>query len=159
MMREENEGRNGQPTPEEIQLWLEWAGEILLSLRVNGVYPQQFRSFWPDYPDDILTAYGYTPERTTRVVPSAQDVSLSDKVLGLIPLVLNTRTRRIIHMRSLISPIRSSHIYSWSRIAQILHSNRAEVKTQYDRGLAIVSSKISLSDVSYIRERFPCQSL
>ena len=143
-----------RPTTFEVQSWLEWAGERLLTLQVSGTKPQSYRSFWPDYPDDPFTAFGYTDEIIKTIPPSAEGVSLADKISDLILLISASDVRRIVQLRSLISPTRNNHIYSWSLIAKKLHSERRLVKWKYNRGLIFIVNKARPSEIEFIRSQF-----
>ncbi len=146
------EAKSPQVGPQEVQFWLEWAGERMLSTKVNGTRPSSFRSFWPDYADDPHTAYGYTGISLRFPSPSAPDVSLMDEILDLILLIPNGNIRRIIQLRSLITPIRNRHVFSWERIAEKTHSNQHLVKLRHRRGIEIIIDRAPLSLVHKIQD-------
>lgn len=125
----------------------------MLTIQVHGVWPSSYRSFWPDYPDDPNTAFGYTPENYRAATPSPTELSLTDRISMLVLLISIAKIRRIVQMRSLVSPIRNNYIYSWSRIAEILNSDRRIVKYNHGKGLSIISTKIEMSEAKYIRDK------
>src|SRR5215831_17709252 len=102
-----------QSPSSEIETYLFWAGKQLLSLHVKGCFPSSFRSYWPDYPNDKNTAFGYTSLKFHPPQPGASDIQLMDEILNLILLIPNITQRRIINSRSLISPRNDRHIFSW----------------------------------------------
>lgn len=143
------------PLPlEEIQSWLEWAGQSLLSLRVNGTRPSSYRSFWPDYPDDVHTAYGYSNTSIRAPSPGSQEIPLMDEILNLVSLTPVILQRRIINARILIRPLNGKYLYSWSRIALEIHLDRRAVKSQYNLGLQTIAGKIPDSTAQRFRSHF-----
>ncbi len=136
------EAKSPQVDPQEVQLWLEWAGERMLSIRVQGTRPSSFRSSWPDYADDPHTAYGYNGPSLRFPSPSAQDISLMDEVLGLINLCPQDLQRRVLQARALIKPSNGQHLYSWSKIAVKIHSDHRTVKNLHQRGLEAVAWRV-----------------
>jgi hypothetical protein len=142
------------PSPIEVQSWLEWGGERLLSLNVFGTKPSGYRSFWPDYPDDPHTAYGYTGETFRAPLPGANEISLMDEVLNLVLLIPNTHRRRIVNCRILIKPINGRHIYSWAKISAEVGSNPGMVKYQFKMGLINIVNNISEPKTVFIRSYF-----
>lgn len=140
-----------QITPDEVRLWLEWAGGKMLSIEVRNTRPGSYRSFWPDYPDDKFTAYGYSGERLYPGRPNSYEISLMDEVLNLVVLIPLPLTRRIINARSLVHPLNNRYLYSWSRIAEIIHSDRRMVKRQHRRGLEEISCAVGSEIVNRVR--------
>ena len=138
-------------SPNEVRLWLEWAGERLLTLQVSGTKPQSYRSFWPDYPDDPNTAYGYTGLQLRTPSPSSPDISLMDEVLNLVLLTPIILQRRVINARALVHPLNGRHLYSWTKIAKLIHSTPWTVKDLHKRGLGIIAIKVSPSVVNHVR--------
>ena len=92
-------------SPSELQSLLEWAGQKLLSLPVPKVKPSGYQSFWPDYPDDMNTAYGYTGIRFRPPRPSSDEIPIMDEILNLILLVDDPLIRKILQSRSLITTL------------------------------------------------------
>lgn len=130
------------PNPSEVQSWLEWAGGRMLSIQVHGARPSSYRSFWPDYPDDQSTAYGYTPARMRAPSLNSSEVVLMDEILSLVSLTPNILQRRILNARALVHPLNNRHLYSWAKIAILIHSERRAVKLLHKRGLEILSQSV-----------------
>lgn len=141
--------------PAEIQFWLEWAGQRLLSLQVGKIKPQQYRSFWPDYPDDKYTAFGYTGERLQPALPSANEIPLMDSILNLVLLIPDITPRRIVNSRCLINPINNRYLYSWSKIAVLLHMNRHSVKVLHQKGIKQIAGQVPDGLVYRLRQSLP----
>ena len=139
------------PSPDEVQLWLEWSGERLMALRVSGLHPQEFRSFWPQYADDPLTAYGYTSPRLRIPPPSAAEIPLMDEIIALILIIPDPIQRQILQARSLIRPLSGTYLYSWSKIARKIHSERRRVKVLHGQGLGVIAGATPCLQVEKIR--------
>ncbi len=112
--------KSSSPSPLEIQSWLEWAGGRMLSIQVHGAWPSAYRSFWPDYPDDQITAYGYTPSRM--------------RAPALNGSALNNR-----------------HLYSWAKIAVLIHSERRAVKLLHKKGLETIAQSVPEPTLQHFR--------
>ncbi len=83
------------PTTTEVQEWLEWAGSRLLALRIKSPAPAGYRSYWPDFAEDITAAYGYTAETLRAPTVAPHEITVMDQILTLPMLVADVRTRRI----------------------------------------------------------------
>jgi hypothetical protein len=138
-------------TPSEIQSWLEWAGGRMLAVQVLGTKPQEYRSFWPDYPDDKFTAYGYTGLGLRIPSPSAPDISLMDEIFSLVLLTEVVLQRRVINARAMIHPLSGRPLYPWTKIAILVNSNYRTVKLIHKKGLETISARVPLPTVNYIR--------
>lgn len=141
--------------PAEVQFWLEWAGQRLLSLDVGKIKPQQYRSFWPDYPDDKYTAFGYTGSRLRPASPSANEIPLMDDILNLVLLIPDITSRRVVNARCLIHPINNRYRYSWTKIAFILHTNRHSVKVLHQKGIKYIAGRVPDGLVYRLRQSLP----
>ena len=139
---------------EEIREWLEWGGSKLLSLRVPSPFPKSFHTAWPDFPQNPFTAYGYTAERLRPPVPTSREIVLMDEILRLPALVSDPLPRRIIHARSLVTPIAPRYLYSWAKIARLLHLDRRTVAGFYLRGLKEIDRKLERDKRHTIRQTF-----
>ena len=129
-------------TPIELIRWLEWAGGVLLSMKIPNPAPKLTGSAWPDYASDANMAYGYTGERMKPAIPSSVEIELMDKLLALPSLTDNVNFRRVVNARLLVAPISNRHLYSWSKIAFMLHTTRYITKSWHHRGLLDIASKI-----------------
>lgn len=139
------------PNPLEIQSWLEWAGGRMLAIQVHGAWPSSYRSFWPDYPDDQVTAYGYTPSRMHAPALNSSEVVLMDEILSLISLTPVILQRRILNARALVHPLNNRHLYSWATIAALIHSERRAVKLLHKKGLETIAQSVPTSALRYFR--------
>lgn len=131
------------PTPNEVRLWLEWAGERLMALQVSGVRPQEYRSFWPDYPDE-QTAYGYTNPEFRIPTPSSQDITLMDEIFDLVKNCSLQSTRRVLQKRALVHPISGRYKVSWTELAVYYHVDRKTVKRWHQAGLIEILEGVPL---------------
>jgi hypothetical protein len=116
-------------------------------MKVLGTHPDEHRTFWPDYPDDKHTAYGYTGNPIRAPAPQAAEVSLMDDILNLVHLAPNALQRRVLNARALVHPLNGRHLYSWMRIATLIHSDYYGVKTIHKRGLSMVVARAPQSIV------------
>lgn len=140
--------------PSELQQWLEWAGSKMLSLQVRGTKPSGYRSFWPDYEQDKATAYGYTSERLRPALPSGHDISLMDEILLLPNLISDPTIRRIVHARSLVTPVGNRYLYTWVKIAKLLHTDRRAIARLHGQGLSEIHRKLDPSKRDALRQTF-----
>ncbi len=137
--------------PKEVQSWLEWAGVRLLSLQVPRAHPQGFRSYWPDYPHDKNTAYGYTNIRLRPPPPSKDDIPLIDEIFSLILLTPNIIERRVLNSRALIRPINQRYLYSWRKIALMIASDPKTAKSIHRKGLEKIAAEVARDRVGHFR--------
>lgn len=137
--------------PMEIKLWLEWGGAKLLSMRISSPAPQSFRSFWPDYQNE-QTAYGYTADRLRAGLPTAKEVDLMDEVLRLPGLITDVTVRRIVNSRALIAPISNRNLYSWAKIAHLLHSSPRRMVILHRQGLREIALRVPKGKADAIRQ-------
>ena len=93
------------------------------------------RTFWPDYAQDKNTAYGYTDERLRAASPSGLEITLMDEILLLPEFIDDPLQRRIVGARSLVTPISQRHLYSWRKIAYMLHMDSRRVARLHHNGL------------------------
>ena len=149
-----------RPKVDSVELceWLEWSGARLLSMSIRSPYPKNPGSAWPDYAQDATVAYGYTGERLRPALPNRFEIGLMDKILLLPNLIEDITTRRIISSRMLVAPVSNRYLYSWTKIAYILHTERRRVKTLYDKGLVEIATKAPQEKIDDIRHLFPLVS-
>lgn len=142
-----------RPSPEELCLWFEWAGEKLLSLKVARVKPQEPRALWPEFKQDPFTAYGYTEEQLRPSTPGAKEIQLMDQILELLNLEPQTLNRRILSVRLLVRPLNGRYLYSWSRIAQLVKLDRRGVKFRHQKALENIAQQIRPELARQIRQQ------
>jgi hypothetical protein len=145
--------------PSEIKEWLEWGGAKLLSMKLPPAAPQGYRSFWPDYPTDAGTAYGYTPNRLRAGTPTGKEVDLMDEVLKLPSLIADIPIRRIVNARALVAPVSNRHLYSWTKIAFMLHSSPRRVVLLHRKGLREIALRVPLGKADAIRQSMASLSM
>ena len=85
-------------TPREIEDRLEEAAYTLRNLPEKD-RPRGYGSFWPPVVHDAKHAYGYTPERPMRVIPSAAAISRMEECFDWL-LMLNPEDARIVWLRA-----------------------------------------------------------
>lgn len=97
---------------------LEEAGQTLLALPAKGCLPSGVRSAWPDFANAAIDAYGWETAELKPAIPSATAITRMDEAYRWVQLIPADRRshRRIVLMRSLVSPRTERHIWSWRRI-------------------------------------------
>jgi Domain of unknown function (DUF6362) len=143
-------GDNGL-SPKELQVWLEWAGSKLLALNVKSPLPKEPSCAWPEFKQDATQAYGYTNERLRPPQPTALDIELMDRILVFPSLIKDIDSRRIVNARALVTPLGNRYLYSWSKIAFMLHTNRQTVRRLHNKGLCEIIPQIAKEKVDAIR--------
>lgn len=146
-----------QPLPldtEQLGLSLNAAGEALMRLAVRGTRPAGYRQYWPEIVQEVMDAYGYTPEDLPVSPPSSRQISAMDEALGWVDFIpldpprrseaeLYSRhggavTRRLVLMRCLISPRTGRPIYSLRRLAKVLHCSPEAARLWHARALDLI---------------------
>lgn len=138
-------------TTEEIKKWLEWSGQRLLAMHIASPKPRGPHSSWPEFAADAAKAYGYTPNRLRAAVPRSREIELMDEILLLPNLIKEVNVRRIINARALVTPVSNRYVYSWSRVAFMLHTSEYKVKRLHDLGLHSIIVALSVEKASTIR--------
>lgn len=148
--------RAEQPNPRlgELREWLEWGGSRLLAMNIRGTRPASFRSFWPDYGDEATSAYGYTQERLRPALPSSHEIALMDQIATLPSLITDVLQRRIVSSRSLVTPVAGRYLFSWVKIATLLHMERRTVAALYVKGLRNLDGNLPKIKRDAIRKTF-----
>lgn len=141
-----------QAQPEEIDAWLKWAGEKLLSMPLRKPGPAAPGGCWPDFPSDATVAYGYSDIKLRPVPPLKGEIKFIDEILELILVINSIPTRRIMHARSLIAPNSGRNLYSFSRIAKLLSLDRKRVAKMHQQGLLQIAQNISPEQAKRIRD-------
>lgn len=140
--------------PSEIGEWLEWAGARLLALNLPSAAPSGYKSNWPEYAPDARIAYGYSGERLRAPKVTAPEIALMDKMLALPSLVPDITLRRIIHARALVTPVGNRYLYSWTKLAQMLHTERRRVAQLHERGLIAICQRLPSEQAYVLRETY-----
>ena len=137
--------------PIELQQWLEWSGSKLLSLQTSSPLPKGPNSAWPEFASDAQVAYGYSGERLRPATPNSVEIELMDKILAFPSLIKDINTRKIVNARAMVAPISFRYLYSWRKIAFMLHTSPDVVKRQHARGLDEIVPQISKEKTYAIR--------
>lgn len=139
-------------TAEELSLWLEWAGSKLLSLNLRSPLPQGPHSAWPSFATSAEEAYGYTGERLRPGRPTSHEIALMDEILLLPSLIDDISARRIVNARALVAPVSNRHLYSWTKLAFMLHTSRPIVQRHHRRGLDLIVRRVDKEKIHTIRQ-------
>jgi hypothetical protein len=138
---------------EEIRIWMEWAGAKLLAMHISSPLPREPHTAWPTFAQDARQAYGYTGERLRAAMPRSVEIALMDEILLFPGLIKDLTTRRIVHARALVTPISNRHLYSWTKLAFMLHTNRHRVARLHGLGLHEVCQCLPLEKADAVRGR------
>lgn len=137
--------------PEEVKEWLEWGGSKLLALQVSSPKPKGPHTSWPDYADE-WTAKGWTQERLRPPTPQAKEIVLMDEILALPGLITDITVRRIVNSRALVTPVSQRYLFSWTKIAFILHTDRKRVVRLHFSGLCEIARRLPAGQAYTIRQ-------
>jgi len=141
--------------PEEVREWLEWAGSKLLAMNIASPKPKQYKTAWPEFAQDHRMAYGYTGERLRPAQPRSTEIELMDKLLLFPNLITDVTSRRIVNSRALVTPVSNRYLYSWSKLAFMLHRDRRTVIRLHYSGLCEISSNLPPEKIDAIRRLLP----
>lgn len=125
-----------------LQTWLEWAGVRLIAMPGPKVRPSDPKVIWPEYSQDnfeILTFRRALPVRVG--APTPKEIPIVDEILQFPNACERAVVRRILHVRSLMHPVRGTYLYKWSRIAELLDVKVYTVKRLHVEGLKEASEK------------------
>lgn len=136
---------------DELRLWLEWAGSMFLSMQLRSPLPRGAASSWPEYAQESIEAYGYTGERLRPAIPRGEEIALMDEMMKLPSLINDIHTRRIVNSRMLVRPISQRHLYSWSKLAFMLHTDPRKVVRLHTKGLEEIVTKLPAPQVYTFR--------
>jgi len=124
---------------------LEEAGATLLALPQRGIGPQLRQVRWPETAiegsdNTITNGEKLSGGRLRAPVPSAAEISRMDETFAWIGLIPQDRVvlRRIIHARSLVSPLTGRHIYSWRKVAVLLGADHRALQRWHLTGLLLI---------------------
>src|SRR6266576_2143840 len=129
-------------TATELNEWLMWAGARLLAMPTSRIKPAQPHVVWPEFSQDqseILSFRGKLPLRA--MAPAAEEITIMDLILTLPNICQRPMTRRVLNARSLVHPINSRHLFSWRKIALMIHLNSQTAKAIHTKGLEEVMRK------------------
>jgi len=126
---------------------LEEAGATLLALPQRGMGPQLRQVRWPETAQEKSenTRAGATISARLRApAPSATEISRMDETYGWIGLIPQERVvlRRIVHARSLVSPLTGRHIYSWRKVGTLLGTDHRAIQRWHLDGLWVILDEL-----------------
>lgn len=138
------------PSPEEVRLWLEWAGKALLALPARGLYPAQIKALDLGVAPDASLAYGYNQTRLRPAAPSAEEIEWIDEILSLPNVCHLPLMRRILQARALVKPLNGRYLYSWALLSRKLHLDPQTIRALHNRGLVEIIRETEQSKVCRI---------
>ena len=137
--------------PPELTSWLEWAGSKLLSLSVKSPFPAGYRSNMPHYVPDRWD-YGKERERFKPARPTSEDIGLMDEILLLPGKITDHNQRFLVNARALVRPVARTYLYSWTKLAIKLHTDRRKVVRLHHQGLRQIIAKLPTEQVYTFRK-------
>ena len=128
--------------PQEVEQWLEWAGQRLIAMPGPRVGPKDSGGWWPDYSQDKFEVLNFRAQIALRVAaPASNEIGLMEEIL-LLPGLIGTnedeysrRLRKIVRQRTLLHPITSRRLWNWARLAKEHNSSPFKVRGWYEVGL------------------------
>ena len=137
-------------TPEEIDRWLTWAGGRLLCMQIRSPLPSGYRSYWPEY-TDTYRASNRERIKVPAIAPS--EVAIMDTILCSVSLISDPRCRRIVHARSLVTPLGNRHVNSYVKIALAERIDARLAARIYLNGISELAKRLP-ADKAYILRNF-----
>lgn len=140
-----------KPTPDELQIWLEWAAAKLIAMPAGRLKPTEPRAFWPDYSQDKFQILEFRRSLKIRALaPSAAEIPVMDAIVLLPNLCTEEPVRKVVHWRAQIHPIRRSHLLTWTWISTRLDVRAYTAKRWHQKGLEEILVKASPETVCRI---------
>lgn len=148
-----------QITPQELQTWLEWAGKRLLAMPGGHVGPRDYKVQWPEYNQDKFELLEFRRHLTQRAPPPpADEITIVDEIITFPNYCNDVKLRRILHLRSLVHPIRFNHLYSWTKLSKMFETDRRRVARWHEIGLEEVAKKADKKKICLIANYFALSS-
>lgn len=142
-------------TPQELQIWLEWAGARLWAMPIGRIKPAEPRALWPDYSLESFQVLDFRKAAPPKAAaPSSREIPIIDEILLLPNVCAREETRRVIHARLLVHPINGRYRHNWTEVAKLVKSDRRIVKIWYKRGLEEIIQKANPEKVCLIAAFF-----
>lgn len=122
---------------------LEEAGATLLALPQRGAGPKLRQARWATAMSESEESAPAT-RRLRPAIPGPADISRMDEAFAWVGLIPDDRLilRRIVHARSLVSPLTGRHIYSWRRLGDLLGADHKAVQRWHLDGLKLILRKL-----------------
>lgn len=128
--------------PQTLTNWLQWAAVRLIAMPAGRLKPGGYQSYWPDFAFEEIP--GIADLQTNRIrafAPSSVEIPIIDAIVILPNLCDHPDTRRVIHWRAQVHPVRNYHLLKWDWIAAKLGVHRYTVQRWYRDGLKEVADK------------------
>lgn len=128
--------------PQTLINWLEWAAVRLIAMPAGKLKPTGYRTYWPDIPLEALPGLDdLQVNRIRALAPSSAEIPIVDQIVILPNLCDHIDTRRVIHWRAQVHPIKGYHLLKWDWIAGKLRVHRYTAQRWYKDGLKEVAEK------------------
>ena len=144
---------------DELEIWLQWSGRVLLSMNIKSPFPKEPGCCWPEYVTTFSEAYGYTAETLRPPQPLPGQIKLMDTLLDLPNYIERVEWRRVVQMRLLITPVSFRQIYPFRRIAKEVHTSPQTAMIRYKKGLQEIVELLPPKKIHTIRLSFEANSL
>jgi hypothetical protein len=129
-------------TPDELRVWLEWAGARLIAMPGGRIGPANYKVYWPEFSQETFQVLEFRKIAPLRAsAPSKDEIPLVDEILTFPSVCKDIYTRRVLHVRALVHPVNHRYLYKWTRIAELLHTDRQTVRNWHAKGLREVVAK------------------
>lgn len=123
-----------------VVLWLEQAGKTAMAMPNTG-FSTRIRVRQVEIIREAIEGYGWTEPTIRMPVPSSQRIDQMDHIYGWLEYIPADRyvLRRIVGMRSLLSPRTDRHILPWGAIARGLGADHSAVKRWHAQGIVMIT--------------------
>lgn len=143
---------SGSITPEELRVWLEWAGIRLSAMPVLTTKPKDPGVFWPEYSQDKFQLLEFRKGIELRALaPTRDEIPIVDEILSLPNVCFVVKKRRVLHKRALIHPIHGTYLHSWREIADMIDEKQSTTKRFHREGLEEAARKADPAKVYRVR--------
>jgi len=143
---------SAQLSPQDLQMWLEWAGARMIAMPGGRTKPSEPHVIWPEYSQDKFELLEFRKDNPLRASgPSKDEIPIMDEILTLPRYCTDPFKRRVLQSRALVHPINGRNLYSWGKIARILSRDPKTVKAWHTSGLKEVCNKAPQASVCRIR--------
>ena len=139
----------------ELQVMLEWAGARMLSLPSKPVGPADARSGWPDCLREAQDEEPCTDSPPFRPhVPTAVEISLMDRILGLPSHCTDPNLRTVVQARTLIAPLSGRYLFSWKKLAKKFNTSAFIIQSRYRQGLRAILTNTPSAEMCSVWESY-----
>jgi hypothetical protein len=127
-----------------VILRLEEAGRTLLALPSTG-YSTRLSAGGLDFVREAIEAYGWTDAPVKPAAPAPAAIGRMDEAHAWVSQYIpdNQRVlRRIIGARSLVHPITDRHLFGWTKIAAMLHTDHKAIQRWHADGIRLITARL-----------------